>query len=113
MLSKEELKAIGVNPDNMVYPYDEMNIIVNCFGHDNAEDSVYYPDIYQPRKNRVYSCGCTGDGFDMSNKVTKENYIKHLKDSVERLKILAHKLSLQAKELEEKGYISTDCYYAE
>ena len=49
----------------------------------------------------------------MSNKVTKENYIKHLKDSVERLKILAHKLSLQAKELEEKGYISTDCYYAE
>ena len=50
MLSKEELRAIGVNPDNMVYPHGEMNIIVNCFGHDNAEDSVYYPDIYQPRK---------------------------------------------------------------
>jgi hypothetical protein len=72
-----------------------------------------YPDIYQPRRNRVYSCGCNGDSFDLTDEEVRRDYLAHLKDSAERLKIMAHKMSLQIKELEEKGYFTTDLYYPE
>lgn len=116
-MTREELIEIGVNPDNMVYPHGEMNIIVHCFGCDEDEiennELKIYPDIYQPRRNRVYSCGCNGDSFDLTDEEVKRDYLAHLKDSAERLKIMAHKMSLQIKELEEKGYFTTDLYYPE
>lgn len=116
-MTREELIEIGVNPDNMVYPNGEMNIIVHCFGCDDDEiknnELTVYPDIYQPRRNRVYSCGCTGEGIDLSDENARNEYLIHLKDSAERLKIMAYKMSLQIKELEEKGYFTTSLYYPE
>lgn len=116
-MTREELIEIGVNPDNMIYPHGEMNIIVHCFGMDEDEiennELKIYPDIYQPRRNRVYSCGCNGDSFDLTDEEVRRDYLAHLKDSAERLKIMAHKMSLQIKELEEKGYFTTDLYYPE
>jgi DNA-binding MarR family transcriptional regulator len=61
----------------------------------------------------VYSCGCNGDSFDLTDEEVRRDYLAHLKDSAERLKIMAHKMSLQIKELEEKGYFTTDLYYPE
>lgn len=117
MMTREELIEIGVNPDNMVYPNGEMNIIVQCFGKEEDDiknnELTVFPDIYQPRRNYVYSCGCTGDGIDLSDEVMRRDYIAHLKDSAERLKIMAHLMSLQIKELEEKGYFTTSLYYPE
>ena len=65
-LTEEELIKIGVNLENITEG-GEMNIIVQCFGSKDGMVEDYetgeilpvnkmYPDIYQPRKNRVYSC---------------------------------------------------------
>ena len=66
MLTKKELVAIGVNPDNLTYPHGEMNVIVQQFGYENGMATDYdyetdsnvdvpvtklYPYVYQPRKN--------------------------------------------------------------
>lgn len=59
MLTKDELIKICVNPDNLIYPMGEMNIIVQSFGFDEEtiqsikdEDDIVEvsPDIYHPRK---------------------------------------------------------------
>lgn len=122
MLSKEELIQIGVNPDNLCYPHGEMNVIVQCFGFDEETieaikngDEIYEinPDIYQPRKNKVWSCGCQGDGFEIIDEDDKKNYVSHLRDSAERLKIMSHYLMKQAEEIETIGYPITTCYYPE
>lgn len=123
-LTHEQLIEIGVNPDNLNYPCGEMNIIVQLFGmtkedilqdqQERGDNSIILnPDIYQPRKNSVWSCNCSGDGFDISSQRDKEDFIKHLRDSAERLKIMAYLLSQQANEIETIGYPVTTCYYPE
>ena len=116
-MNKEELKSkYGINVDDLTYPHGEMNIIVQCFGSTNDEfnnDPSASPDIYHPRKNRVWSCACQGDKVSLSSENDRKDYIKHLKDSVGRLRIMAILLEKQAKELEEMGYIKTDCYFAD
>lgn len=122
-LTREQLIEIGVNPDNLVYPNGEMNIIVQLFGSEDGtcdsstgEKKVIdemLPDIYQPRRNRVYSCECEGGSVPFMDKKDKEDFAKHLRDSAERLKIMSHYLSCQANEIEEFGYPKTTCYYPE
>lgn len=120
MLSKEELIKIGVNTDNLTYPMGEMNVIVQLMGKsiedkEDEGDDFYEmnPDVYQPRKNRVWSCACSGDGYDISTDDDKLDFVKHLRDSAERLKIMSYYLSQQANEIEEFGYPKTTCYYPE
>lgn len=129
MLTREELIKIGVNPDNMTYPRGEMNIIVQCFGYEHGifinEDgeevvidnehpvTEVHPDIYQPRKNCVWSCACQDDFCSIKTKEDKKDWCAHLRDSAERLKIMAYYLSKQADEIEEFGYPKTTCYYPE
>lgn len=123
MLSTEELIKIGVNPDNLTYPGGEMNVIVQCFGFDDetirsikdtGENIVEVsPDIYHPRKNSVWSCGCKGDNIPIETYDEKEDWIKHLRDSAERLKIMSYYLMKQAEEIEKFGYPKTDLYYPE
>jgi hypothetical protein len=121
MLTREELIGIGVNPDNMTYPNGEMNVIVQCFG---TEDGMYedemgerhpitelYPDIYHPRKDEVYMCGKGDLPFETDE--DRRDWVAHLRDSAERLKIMSHYLSVQADEIEEFGYPKTHCYYPE
>ena len=122
MLSNEELIKIGVNPNNLVYPDGEMNVIVQCFGLSDDDiqeiennDSLYevQPDVYHPRKNSVWSCAQHGDGYDLSDEDDKKDYVMHLRDSAERLKIMAYYLTKQAEEIEEFGYPKTTLYYPE
>ena len=123
MLTKEELIKIGVNPENLTYPQGEMNVIVQCFGFDDetiqsikdeGEEVVEVsPDIYHPRKNSVWSCGCKGDNILIETEDEKEDWVKHLRDSAERLKIMSYYLMKQAEEIEEFGYPKTTLYYPE
>ena len=114
-MTKEELAKLGINVDDLKYPMGEMNIIVQCFPQDKDEDGnivrELFPDVYHPRKNSVWSCGCSGDGFSVESPEEIDDYISHLKDSVGRLRILALLLEKQAKELETIGYVKTKCYY--
>ena len=114
--TKEELIELGINYDNMNYPFGEMNVIVQWFGRskvneDGTESDYAYPDIYMPRKNRVWSV--TDNDINLSNEDDRKDFIKHLRDSAERLKIWSLLLSRQASELEETGYTDTVCYYPE
>lgn len=115
--TKEELVELGINYDNMNYPCGEMNVIVQWFGSSKEDDEnedegrFAYPDIYMPRKNRVWSV--SDDEIDLSNEDDRKNFISHLRDSAERLKIWALLLSRQADELEKTGYTDTICYYPE
>ena len=122
-MTKQELEALGVNFENMNYPCGEMNIIVQQFPseeydvNDNDEKSptinVAFPDIYQPRKNTVYSYGVTGNIIDLDDPDSRADHIKHMRDSVERLKIMSILLAKQANELEQVGKITTSLYYPE
>lgn len=118
-MTQKELMDLGVNFDNMKHPCGEMNIILQQFpvthaNSDDPENLIAEPDIYMPRKNRVWSCGCSdGDGFNLSDPDMRNKYIIHLKDSAERHKIMAILLARQAQELEEFGEIRTECYYPE
>lgn len=130
MLSNDELIKIGVNPDNLNYPHGEMNVIVQCLGCENDEGTVsgydeeldkdvqvpmteVSPDIYHPRKNSVWSCGCKGDDISIEGEENKKDWVRHLRDSAERLKIMAYYLTKQADEIEEFGFPKTSLYYPE
>ena len=127
-MTRQELEALGVDFDALVYENGEMNIIVQQFAtirkeqmEEYAENYGYtedfcfsaYPDIYQPRKNQVWSCGCNGDPVSLETPESRADYVKHLRDSAERLKIMSILLKQQAKELEETGEIHTSLYYPE
>ena len=127
-MTRQELEALGVDFDALVYENGEMNIIVQQFAtirkeqmeeyadnYDDPEDFCFsaYPDIYQPRKNQVWSCGCNGDPVSLETPESRADYVKHLRDSAERLKIMSILLKQQAKELEETGEIHTNLYYPE
>lgn len=121
-LTEKELIKLGIDPDDLTYPFGEFNIIVNCFAPSadglaamKAEDNYeVYPDIYMPRKNEVYSCGATGnEGISLNTEAEKQDHIAHLKDSAARLKIMAYYLEKQVKEMEEFGMPKTTLYYPE
>lgn len=122
-MKAEELQKLGVKLENLTYRNGEMNIIVQQFPsteyeeNDNDDDSptisVSYPDIYQPMKNRVYSYGITGNIIDLDDPDSRADHIKHMRDSVERLKIMSILLEKQADELEKTGKITTTMYYPE
>lgn len=122
-MKAEELQKLGVKLENLTYKNGEMNIIVQqfpsteCDENDNDEDSptinVSYPDIYQPMKNRVYSYGITGNIIDLDDPDSRADHVKHMRDSVERLKIMSILLAKQADELEQTGKITTTMYYPE
>ena len=115
-MTAEELQKLGVKLENLTYRNGEMNIIVMQMAHLKSEVELgdilqAYPDVYQPRKNRVWSCSCSGNPFPLDSKEDKENYITHLKDSAERLKIMSILIAEQAMELEQFGEIRTSLYY--
>lgn len=112
-MKREDLKKYNINEEELIYPHGEMNIIVQGFStkSDDENDNFAQPDIYHPRKNSVWSCVNENDGYNLSEKKDREFYITHLKDSANRLRIMAVLLEKQAKELAEKGYIETNCYY--
>lgn len=122
-MKAEELQKLGVKLKNLTYRNGEMNIIVQQFPsteyeeNDNDDESptisVSYPDIYQPMKNRVYSYGITGEIIDLDDPDSRADHIKHMRDSVERLKIMSILLEKQADELEQTGKITTTMYYQE
>jgi hypothetical protein len=114
--TKEELIKLGVDYDKMNYPFGELNIIVQWFGRskcnaEGKEDTYAYPSYYQPRREKIWTV--SNDEIDLSNKEQREDFIKQLKDSSERLKVLSLLLARQAQELEETGFTSTMCYYPE
>lgn len=113
--TKNELIELGIDYNKMNYPFGEMNIIVQWFGrprdNDDVEENFAYPDIYQPRKNMIWSV--TDNEIDLSDEEQRKDFIAHLRDSSERLKVLSYLLSRQAQELEETGYTETVCYYPE
>ena len=113
--TKEELINLGINFDNMNHPNGEMNIIVQSFAMEPGEDGSFeaHPDIYHPRKNSVWSCGCSGYGYNLNNPDEMTRYIGHLRDSAERLKIMALLLARQADDLEKDGKTKVNCYYPE
>lgn len=116
-LTDEELQKIGVNREDLTYPSGEANIIVQSIGVDESRvkrgDLTVFPDIYQPRKNRIWSCEETGEYADLTNENEKEDWIEYLKDSAARLKIMAYTLELQIKEIREYGYPITSLYFPE
>lgn len=122
-MKAEELQKLGVKLENLTYRNGEMNIIVQQFPseeyeeNDNDEEShtinVAFPDIYQPRKNRVYSYAETGEIIVLNDPDNRADHIKHMRDSAERLKIMSILLAKQADELEQTGKISTTMYYPE
>ena len=127
-MTRQELEALGVDFNALTYKNGEMNIIVQQFAAireeqmeehadscDDPEEFCFsaYPDIYQPRKNRVWSCSCSGDSISLDTVEDRADYAKHLRDSAERLKIMSIILKQQAKELEETGEIHTSLYYPE
>ena len=122
-MKAEELQVHSVKLENLTYENGEMNIIVQQFPseeyeeNDNDDESptinVAFPDIYQPRKNRVYSYGERGDIIDLDDPDSRANHVKHMRDSVERLKIMSILLAKQADELEQTGKITTTMYYPE
>ena len=122
-MKAEELQALGVNLENLTYENGEMNIIVQQFPsevyeeNDNDDESptinIAFPDVYMPRRNRVYSYGETGEIINLDDPDDRADHIKHMRDSVERLKIMSILLAKQADELEQTGKITTCMYYPE
>lgn len=122
-MTAEELQKLGVKLENLTYENGEMNIIVQQFPsfeheeNDNDDESptinAVSPDIYIPRNNRVYSYGERGDIIDLDDPDSRAAHVKHMRDSVERLKIWAILLDKQADELEQTGKITTSMYYPE
>lgn len=127
-MTKDELKAIGVNPEYLTYPSGKYNIIVQCFGDENGEEEVWddekndievvsiktiYPDIFRPRKHSLRSCNEENGGIPFETEEDKKDWVAHLRDSAERLKILSHLLQIQANEIEEFGYPKTTCFIPE
>lgn len=113
-MTRDELLKLGIKVEDLNYPLGEMNVIVQCFAQKDEDGNVInelYPDIYQPRKNMVWSCGCFNDGISVETTEEKKDYILHLKDSIGRLRILALLLEKQVNELETIGHIETNCYY--
>ena len=110
-MNKEELKKYGIKLENLWDDkFYEANIIVQSFGKEDDNESRYLvtPLNYMPRKER-----CCEIEYDLSDKNQKEEFLRHLRDSQERLKILSLLLHKQEEEIIEFGYPKTTCYYPE
>lgn len=80
---------------------------MQCFGKEDEDDKhIAHPLNFMPRKER-----CCELDYDLSDKGQKEKYLKQLRDSQERLKILSLLLHKQEEEVIEFGYPKTTCYY--
>ena len=80
---------------------------MQCFGKEDEDDKhIVHPLNFMPRKER-----CCELDYDLSDKGQKEKYLKQLRDSQERLKILSLLLHKQEEEVIEFGYPKTTCYY--
>lgn len=102
-------KKYGINPDNLRDDkFYDSNIIIQSFGKedDNEDRYIVTPLNYMPRKER-----CDYLEFDLSDEKQKEEFLEHLRDSQERLKILSLLLHKQEEEIMEFGYPKTTCYY--
>lgn len=108
-MTEEQIKKFGIKiqnlqPDSTNY---SANIIVQCFGKEDEDDKhIVHPLNFMPRKER-----CCELDYDLSDKGQKEKYLKQLRDSQERLKILSLLLHKQEEEVIEFGYPKTTCYY--
>lgn len=108
-MTEEQIKKFGIEiqnlqPDSTNY---SANIIVQCFGKEDEDDKhIVHPLNFMPRKER-----CCELDYDLSDKGQKEKYLKQLRDSQERLKILSLLLHKQEEEVIEFGYPKTTCYY--
>ena len=106
-MTEEQIKKFGIKiqnlqPDSTNY---SANIIVQCFGKEDEDDKhIVHPLNFMPRKER----GGELD-YDLSDKGQKEKYLKQLRDSQERLKILSLLLHKQEEEVIEFGYPKTTC----
>ena len=86
-MTEEQIKKFGIKiqnlqPDSTNY---SANIIVQCFGKEDEDDKhIVHPLNFMPRKER-----CCELDYDLSDKGQKEKYLKQLRDSQERLKILS------------------------
>ena len=110
-MNKEELKKYGIKLENLREDkFYEANIIVQSFGKEDDNESRYLvtPLNYMPRKER-----CCEIEYNLSDKDQKEEFLRHLRDSQERLKILSLLLHKQEEEIIEFGYSKTTCYYPE
>lgn len=114
MTKNEYKEKFNVNVDNIVDGrFYEGNIIIQCFAnYDESEDDLddkyqLNPLYFLPRKER---CSDYGE-IDLKNEDDKKEYLENLKDSAERLKILAALMEKHAKEIEEFGYPKTSFYY--
>lgn len=107
--SKEELIELGINYKKL----DKMscNFIVQLFPpYDTSKEICpVYLDVYYPITN---SLGAQTIG-DIHEKKDRELLIKMLKNSSERLKIMALIQERQANELETTGTFKTMCYTPE
>lgn len=101
-------KQLGVDSTKFT-ELGEMNIIVQMFGcsEDDDKNIVEYLN-YMPRKER-----CCFNEVDLSDTNERQNLIKQLRNSAERMKIFAYLLAKQADEIESIGYPKTSCYYPE
>lgn len=112
-LSKQEINDFAIKEENInnggLY---ECNVIVQCFSNPNAvlDDERYLinPTNYMPRKESCYEYM-----IDLRDESAKNAYLVHLRDSQERLKILAALLHKQEVEIEKYGYPMTSVYYPE
>lgn len=108
-MTEDQIKKFGIKiqnlqPDSTNY---SANIIVQCFGKEDEDDKhIVHPLNFMPRKER-----CCELDYDLSDKGQKEKYLKQLRDSQERLKILSLLLHKQEEEVIEFGYPKTTCYY--
>lgn len=108
-MTEEQIKKFGIKiqnlqPDSTNY---SANIIVQCFGKEDEDDKhIVHPLNFMPRKER-----CRELDYDLSDKGQKEKYLKQLRDSQERLKILSLLLHKQEEDVIEFGYPKTTCYY--
>ena len=110
-MNKEELKKYGIKLENLrENKFYEANIIVQSFGKEDDNESRYLvtPLNYMTRKER-----CCEIEYNLSDKDQKEEFLRHLRDSQERLKILSLLLHKQEEEIIEFGYPKTTCYYPE
>jgi len=111
---KEEIEALGINEQNLTNDGWSSVVVQTYAIHSNAEQKE------NPDKRIVSVCKfittdeeCTIDYVNLSNESEKQEFLKDIRDSQERLKILAELLHQQELEVEKYGYIKTACCYPE
>lgn len=110
--SKEQLikeyAEIGVDY-NKFTKFGEMNVIVQSFALDEKDDVAEMEYLnFMPRKG--YASEQT---VDLNNEDDRKWFIAQLRDSSERMKVVAYFLAKKADEIEKGVYDGTSVYYPE